>query len=138
MTAAAFNPTFSTRASDNAAHLLGVLLRVCLKAAPLVFVVAPVVVAVEVRHDAATDYRARVNARELAAAVLVYRADTGRYPDGLGVVVGEDAERLEDPWGHAYRFVVPGVHSPSTFDVASDGADGVAGTDDDFGNWAEE
>lgn len=40
-----------------------------------------------------------------------------------------------DPWNHPYRYVYPGKHNPSSFDLYSTGPDGVDGTDDDMGNW---
>ena len=40
-----------------------------------------------------------------------------------------------DPWGHPYHYRLPGVHHPASFDVWSDGPDGVDGSADDIGNW---
>ena len=41
----------------------------------------------------------------------------------------------QDPWGNDYVYVFPGKHNPRTFDLYSKGADRVAETDDDMGNW---
>ena len=51
-------------------------------------------------------------------AVLLERTD--RHPDGL--LRGGD---LNDPWGHPYQYVHPGLHG--TFDLVSYGADGLEG-----------
>ncbi len=40
----------------------------------------------------------------------------------------------KDPWGNPYRYVYPGKHNPSGFDLYSLGPDGVE-SDDDIGNW---
>jgi general secretion pathway protein G len=44
-------------------------------------------------------------------------------------------EALIDPWSHKYQYRNPGKHNPSSYDVFSNGPDGVEGTDDDIGNW---
>ncbi len=41
----------------------------------------------------------------------------------------------QDPWGNDYVYVFPGKHNPKSFDLYSKGADRVAETDDDMGNW---
>ncbi len=42
---------------------------------------------------------------------------------------------LIDPWGNPYQYRVPGVHNLEGYDFWSNGADGVAETADDVGNW---
>ena len=44
----------------------------------------------------------------------------------------------QDPWGNDYIYVVPGAKNTIKFDVRSKGPDGVEGSEDDVGNWAEE
>ncbi len=44
-------------------------------------------------------------------------------------------EALNDPWGHKYQYRNPGKHNPSSYDVFSNGPDGVPDTIDDIGNW---
>ena len=41
----------------------------------------------------------------------------------------------QDPWGNDYVYVCPGKHNPKTFDLYSKGADRIAETEDDMGNW---
>ncbi|MEP0842716.1 MAG: DUF2961 domain-containing protein [Phycisphaerae bacterium] len=83
----------------------------------------------------------------LAAAIERFRKDTGAYPrdlDELGArpqrlagVAGHwpyaDVDR-RDPWGQRYRYVVPGLFNPHSFDVYSvHGNSRSAGTW--IGNW---
>jgi general secretion pathway protein G len=42
-----------------------------------------------------------------------------------------------DPWNNPYRYMAPGAHNPDSFDVWSFGPDGMHGTDDDIGTWAQ-
>ncbi|MEW8425630.1 MAG: type II secretion system major pseudopilin GspG [Candidatus Thiodiazotropha sp.] len=84
---------------------------------------------------------ARVQLEELAAALDIYRLDTGNYPrehHGLRALV-EHVDGVEnwngpylkksripkDPWGADYIYRYPGEHSD--FDLYSLGADGVQG-----------
>ena len=48
------------------------------------------------------------------------REKTEQHPDGL--LQGAD---LNDPWGHPYEYVFPGLHQ--RFDLICYGADGVEG-----------
>ena len=41
----------------------------------------------------------------------------------------------QDPGGNDYIYVSPGKHNPKTFDLYSKGADRIADTEDDMGNW---
>jgi general secretion pathway protein G len=74
----------------------------------------------------------RYPTNEEGLAVLMER--TQKHPDGL--LRGGD---LNDPWGHAYEYVYPGLHG--TFDVVCYGADGVeggTGADADLHSWEME
>ncbi len=66
----------------------------------------------------------------------------GRYPEtseGLGVLTESTARfpggllngNLDDPWGNAYEYVVPG-DDDEPYEIISSGADGRIGTDDDI------
>lgn len=44
-------------------------------------------------------------------------------------------EALMDPWGNSYKYLNPGKHNPSKFDLYSLGPDRIEGTADDIGNW---
>ncbi|MGO9610270.1 MAG: type II secretion system protein GspG, partial [Verrucomicrobiia bacterium] len=38
-------------------------------------------------------------------------------------------------WYHDYVYQCPGTHNTTTYDLYSPGPDGVAGNEDDVGNW---
>ena len=44
----------------------------------------------------------------------------------------------DDPWDNEYQYEYPGSHEEDAPDIWSWGPDGIDGTDDDIGNWAEE
>jgi general secretion pathway protein G len=52
--------------------------------------------------------------------LAVLREHTDNHPDGL--LRGGD---LNDPWGHPYEYVYPGLHG--SFDLVCYGADGLEG-----------
>ena len=85
----------------------------------------------------------------------LYRVHMGTYPESLRELIEPpgcvdepprkwggpyvtDLEDLRDGWGRRLRYQFPGVHHPDRYDLWSVGPDGVDGTDDDIGNWAEE
>lgn len=95
---------------------------------------------------------AHVQARNIAAAMELYRLDTGRYPSAeegikaLNQAPGgnpawngpyiADASALNDPWGKPYQFKAPGEHGEiDVFTLGSDGAPGGSGEAKDVGNW---
>lgn len=96
---------------------------------------------------------AHVQARNIAAALELYRLDAGRYPsaeEGLPALVKApaanapawngpyigDAAALNDPWGKPYLFKAPGEHGEiDVFTYGSDGAPGGTGEAKDVGNW---
>lgn len=41
----------------------------------------------------------------------------------------------KDPWQQDYVYVYPGKHNPQSYDLFSKGADHIADTADDLGNW---
>ena len=95
---------------------------------------------------------AHVQAKNIVAAMELYKLDAGRYPtpeEGLAALVKApasdpawngpyiaDAAALNDPWGKPYQFKAPGDHGE--VDVWSDGSDGQpggTGEAKDVGNW---
>ncbi len=42
-----------------------------------------------------------------------------------------------DPWGNEYKYLYPGTHNKSSFDLWSMGPDGQDGGGDDLSNWGE-
>lgn len=45
------------------------------------------------------------------------------------------AEKLKDPWHRPFKYQIPGVHHPESYDLYSLGPDGIEGTEDDITNW---
>jgi len=41
----------------------------------------------------------------------------------------------KDQWNRDFKYVCPGVHNTSTYDIYSAGPDGQEGNEDDIGNW---
>lgn len=95
---------------------------------------------------------ARVQVKNVAAALELYRLDVGAYPSseqgldalvkapaGLPVWNGPylpQAANLLDPWGQPYRFTAPGKHGEiDVFTLGSDKAEGGSGEAKDVGNW---
>jgi len=90
----------------------------------------------------------------LAMALALFRVHCGRYPttqEGLralleppqdqeiqsrwrGPYVANEAA-LTDPWARPLRYICPGQHNPTGFDLSSAGPDGVFDTADDINNW---
>jgi general secretion pathway protein G len=104
--------------------------------------------------DEARHVAAKQEIGAIMHALKLYRRDNGRYPtqeQGLRALIekpstnpvpniwkdGGYLERLpNDPWGNAYQYLNPGVHSE--IDVSSYGADtkqGGEGNDADIGSW---
>ena len=95
---------------------------------------------------------AHVQARNIAAAMELYRLDMGRYPtaeEGTRALVKApggnpawngpyiaDSAALDDPWGKPYQVRSPGEHGEiDVFSLGSDGAAGGTGEAKDVGNW---
>lgn len=96
---------------------------------------------------------AKVQAKNVASALELYRLDVGRYPtpqEGLPALVTQpvpppvgwngpylpQASALVDPWGRPYRFLAPGKHGEvDVWSQGSDGAEGGTGEAADVGSW---
>jgi general secretion pathway protein G len=104
------------------------------------------------RADDARVTAARTDIGNLMQALKLYKLDNLRYPStqqGLQALVNKPSvdpvpgnwkpylDKLpNDPWGHAYQYLNPGVKGE--IDVMSFGADGQAGgegKDADIGSW---
>ncbi|WP_170947055.1 MULTISPECIES: type II secretion system major pseudopilin GspG [Bordetella] len=101
------------------------------------------------RPDQARRVAARQDISGLMQALKLYRLDTGRYPttaEGLQALVKQPEgarnwrpylDRLpNDPWGHPYQYLNPGVRGE--IDVFTFGPDNKAGgeqDDADIGSW---
>ena len=139
-----------TRARARAFTLIEVMVVIVI----LGILAALVVPRVLERPDEARVVAAKQDIAVIGQALKLYRLDNQRYPtaeQGLGALVakpelqpvpanwkpGGYLERLpRDPWGNAYVYVNPGLHSE--IDVLSMGADGKTGgegLDADIGSW---
>jgi general secretion pathway protein G len=95
---------------------------------------------------------AKVQAKNVATALELYRLDVGNYPSpeqGLDALVKApaavpawngpylpQAANLLDPWGNPYRFKAPGDHGEvDVYSLGSDKAEGGTGEAKDVGNW---
>lgn len=95
---------------------------------------------------------AAVQAKNIAAALNLYRLDMGGYPsqaEGLRALVKAppsatfwngpylpDEGALTDPWRKPYQMKAPGDHGEiDVFSLGSDGAPGGSGEARDVGNW---
>ncbi|MFH1018156.1 MAG: type II secretion system major pseudopilin GspG [Pseudomonadota bacterium] len=102
--------------------------------------------------------KVKATAAQVAAlgnAITTFHLECGFFPSSLqdlfmaptsgrackGYPPGGFLEKKEiplDPWGNAYNYTAPGVHSPESYDLWSNGPDGDEGTADDIVNWASE
>jgi len=96
--------------------------------------------------------KADVNSN-IAMALKLFELDNGSFPttgQGLNALIAQPAmgtssnwngPYLEkapiDPWGKAYNYRCPGSHNATGYDLFSLGKDGIAGTNDDVGNWQQ-
>jgi len=89
---------------------------------------------------------ARNQAYEIAKSMDIYKLQNGSYPStaqGISALSNPPKGKPimeavpKDPWGNDYIYTSPGQKNPSKFDIRSKGSDGVEGTEDDVGNWAE-
>ncbi|MGZ8362374.1 MAG: type II secretion system major pseudopilin GspG [Caulobacteraceae bacterium] len=95
---------------------------------------------------------AKVQVQNIAAAVELFRLDVGRYPtaeEGLKAIAVatpsaanwngpylQKTGALQDPWGEAYLYKVPGKHGEfDVYSLGSDKAEGGTGEAKDVGNW---
>ena len=103
------------------------------------------------RPDEARRVAAKQDIGSIMQALNLYRLDNGHYPtqdQGLLALTAKPAtdpvpnnwkdggylEKLpNDPWGHPYQYLNPGVHGE--MDVFSYGADGKPGGDAAIGSW---
>ena len=106
------------------------------------------------RPDEARAVAARNDVASIMQALKLYRLDNQRYPtteQGLQALVTRPTiepapmnwkpngylERLpNDPWGHPYQFLNPGLHGEiDVYSLGADGKPGGNGPDADIGSW---
>lgn len=76
------------------------------------------------------------NATTSAAPLVLDNSSNSILPFFIANKIATNSTRqLEDPYGQAYQYQIPGNRNPASFDVFSKGKDGVANSADDIGNW---
>ena len=96
----------------------------------------------------AQNLKAKKEVGDLKVKLEMFRSENGTLPSsgqGLNALVTNpgNAPRWrqymtalpKDPWGNDYRYLNPGTHNNSEFDVYSIGPDKREGTADDIGSW---
>ena len=95
---------------------------------------------------------AKVQVKNVATALELFRLDAGRYPtpeEGLQALVTAppsvtawngpylpQSSALVDPWARPYRFIAPGKHGEiDVWTLGSDNLEGGTGEARDVGNW---
>jgi|WetSurMetagenome_2_1015567.scaffolds.fasta_scaffold90086_1 general secretion pathway protein G len=93
---------------------------------------------------------ANLQIKEFEWAIEAFQIDTSRLPttsEGLDALVrnpenliGWNGPYLRkeiplDPWQRPFHYRNPGLHDPDTYDLWSDGIDGIEGTKDDITNF---
>jgi len=105
-------------------------------------------------QDVAFQKTAKAKIAQYSSQLALYKLDNYSFPttaQGMQALVknpgGKKTWRQlltnldKDPWGNEYQYQFPGTRNPSSFDLWSFGADGVAGGEGfnaDVGNWADE
>lgn len=87
--------------------------------------------------------RVRADLQTLKSAIARYVSMSEEWPKSLNDLIEPPSNKTSqllkmkvlDPWLQEYRYEVPSKHGNQVFDVYSVGPDGVAGTEDDVGNW---
>jgi general secretion pathway protein G len=92
------------------------------------------------RPEQARRMKAKVDVRAIESALALFKTDTGRFPttsEGLQALVADPGIKgynrdayldkvPADPWGGAYMYVSPGIHSKD-YDLESYGKDSEDG-----------
>lgn len=101
------------------------------------------------RGEEARVSAARLQIENVGVALDAYNLDNGRFPsteEGLAALMSKPANAqnwkgpylkksiAKDPWGNAYVYKCPGSHNQD-YDLASYGANGAEGGNDDIVNW---
>ncbi|NNE92280.1 MAG: type II secretion system major pseudopilin GspG [Verrucomicrobiales bacterium] len=101
--------------------------------------------------DVGKESRVKADLNTITAALRTYETQNLFLPttqQGLSALVDKPTSRpqpkswrpflkktLLDPWGNEYQYQRPGKRDSGGFDLFSAGPDGVAGNEDDIGNW---
>jgi general secretion pathway protein G len=97
-------------------------------------------------NQKATRDKTKAEIAAISNALEQYKSVNDSYPSSITFsVIGpfyiankvqtNSSGELQDPYGKAYLYQVPGTKNPASFDVWSAGKDGCGASDDDIGNW---
>jgi general secretion pathway protein G len=97
------------------------------------------------RSEQARSAAARSDISSIGLAMDMYEMDIGSYPDSIAELRSNSANKTnwkgpylkkdpKDPWGKDYNYKKPSEHG-GDYDLYSSGPNGVAGDQDDIGNW---
>jgi general secretion pathway protein G len=88
---------------------------------------------------------AKLQIAEFEQALEIYAKDNGSYPTnerGLEELLSNEGKGPYlkkalpfDRWGRPYHYCNPGVRNAGSYDLWSNGPDGIEGTEDDVTNW---
>ena len=99
-------------------------------------IMGAVVVAVVPRLEEARHDRAMLDIQNIRAALKLYYAKKGQYPDtgsGLKALIdGQYLEKIQDPWGNDYVYTSEGRGEPTIASYGRDGQPGGEGPDADI------
>jgi general secretion pathway protein G len=110
---------------------------------PFLLIVAIAIPNLVGTRDIAMESMAKAEISNISRSVEMYNADNGSYPtseQGLQVLIKTEhgnsyLEKIpKDPWCRPYHYRYPGVNNPGSYDLWSDGKDGIEGTGDDVTN----
>jgi general secretion pathway protein G len=88
---------------------------------------------------------ARIQIAEFEQALEAYTTDNDSLPtnkQGLEELISDEGRGPylrkalpNDPWGRPYHYCNPGVRNQGSYDLWSNGSDGIEGTEDDIANY---
>ena len=112
---------------------------------PFILIVAAIAIPNLVSaKGAAMEHLAKAEIRNISQSVEMYNVDNGSYPSteqGLQILMDNKHGQKyldktpNDSWGRPYHYRYPGSYNPSSYDIWSDGQDGIEGTGDDVNSW---
>ncbi|MBO9579638.1 MAG: type II secretion system major pseudopilin GspG [Sphingobium sp.] len=102
--------------------------------------------------DSSRSQTARIQAKNVVAALNLFKLDAGRFPtqqEGVEALIKAppslpswngpflpDASAITDPWGRTYLLRIPGEHGEvDVYSLGSDGQPGGTGEAKDVGSW---
>lgn len=102
--------------------------------------------------DSSKSQTARVQAKNVVAALNLFKLDASRFPtqeEGVGSLITKppnvanwngpylpDQSAIVDPWGRTYLLRIPGEHGDvDVYSLGSDGQPGGTGEAKDVGSW---